>query len=79
MQFVPTLFFGAWAGVLSDRFDKRVILMLTAATMTVTAALLAVLTLTGIVSLWMVFALVLLQGLAQVSRQPGATCPSSPR
>ena len=35
LQFLPTLFFGAWAGVLSDRFDKRVILILAAATMTV--------------------------------------------
>ena len=33
LQFVPTLFLGAWAGVLADRFDKRVLLILTAITM----------------------------------------------
>ncbi len=70
LQFVPTLFLGAWAGVLSDRFDKRVILILTAITMTVTAGTLAILTLTGIVSLWMVFVIVLLQGLAQSIDNP---------
>ncbi len=70
LQFVPTLFLGAWAGVLADRFDKRVLLVLTAITMTVTAGTLAVLTLTGLVALWMVFAIVLVQGLAQAVDNP---------
>ena len=70
LQFVPTLLLGAWAGVLADRFDKRMILVLTAITMGVTAGALAVLTLTGVVALWMVFAIVLLQGIAQSIDNP---------
>jgi MFS family permease len=70
LQFVPTLFLGAWAGVLADRFDKRLILVLTAITMGVTAGALAVLTLAGIVSLWMVFVIVLFQGIAQSIDNP---------
>jgi MFS family permease len=70
LQFVPTLFLGVWGGVLADRFDKRVLLILTAVTMTITATTLAVLTLTGLVALWMVFALVLVQGLAQAVDNP---------
>ena len=72
LQFVPTLLFGVWGGVLADRFDKRFILVLTAITMAAGAVLLAVLTLTGVVALWMVFAIVLLQGIAQSSTtRPG--------
>ncbi len=70
LQFVPTLVLGAWAGVLADRFDKRMILVLTAIMMGVTAGVLAVLTLTGVVALWMVFAIVLLQGIAQSIDNP---------
>jgi MFS family permease len=70
LQFVPTLFFGAWGGVLADRFDKRVLLILTAITMGCAAATLAVLTLTGVIELWMVFGIVLVQGFAQAIDNP---------
>ena len=70
LQFVPTLLFGAWGGVLADRFDKRILLVLTAITMTCTATTLAVLTLSGLITLWMVFALVLVQGFAQAVDNP---------
>jgi MFS family permease len=70
LQFVPTLFLGAYGGVLADRFDKRLLLILTAIIMGCAAALLAVLTLTGAVALWMVFAIVLVQGLAQAVDNP---------
>ncbi|MEX1008537.1 MAG: MFS transporter [Acidimicrobiia bacterium] len=70
LQFVPTLFLGVWGGVLADRFDKRLLLILSAITMGCAAATLAVLTLTGVVALWMVFAIVLVQGLAQAVDNP---------
>jgi MFS family permease len=70
LQFVPTLLFGVWGGVIADRFDKRVLLVGTAVTMGCTAATLAVLTLTDVVQLWMVFTLVLVQGLAQAVDNP---------
>jgi MFS family permease len=70
LQFVPTLFLGAWGGVIADRFDKRVLLVITAIVMACTATGLAVLTLTGVVELWMVYVLVLVQGLAQAVDNP---------
>jgi MFS family permease len=27
LQFLPTLLFGAWGGVIADRFDKRMVLV----------------------------------------------------
>ena len=62
LQFLPMLLFGAWGGVLADRFDKRILLVVTAVTMACTAAALAGLTISGVVQLWMVFLLVLVQG-----------------
>src|SRR5215468_6282130 len=49
LQFAPTLLFGAWGGVLADRFDKRILLVITAVTMAGTATALGVLTLSGVV------------------------------
>ncbi|HEY7104914.1 MAG TPA: MFS transporter [Acidimicrobiia bacterium] len=70
LQFVPTLFLGAWAGVIADRFDKRILLVATAILMGVSAAGLAILTLAGVIELWMVYVLVLVQGLAQALDNP---------
>lgn len=57
LQFGPTLFLSAWAGLLADRYDKRRVLMLTQTGAALCAAALAVLTLTGVVALWHVFVL----------------------
>ncbi len=70
LQFVPTLFFGAWGGVIADRFDKRILLIVTAITMGCVATTLAILTLTDVIALWMVFAIVLVQGFAQAFDNP---------
>ncbi|HXY95030.1 MAG TPA: MFS transporter [Acidimicrobiia bacterium] len=70
LQFVPTLLFGAWAGVVADRLDKRILLVVTAVVMACVATTLAVLTLAGVIQLWMVFALVLVQGFAQAFDNP---------
>jgi MFS family permease len=70
LQFVPTLLFGAWGGVLADRFDKRILLVITAVIMTVVAATLGALTLSGVIELWMVFAIVLVAGCAQAVDNP---------
>lgn len=55
LQFGPTLFLSAWAGLLADRYDKRRVLMCTQTGAAACAAALAVLTLTGVVALWHVF------------------------
>lgn len=62
LQFLPILLFGAWGGVLADRFPKRRLLMVTQALMALPAlALLAIVT-AGTVAPWMVFVLVFVRG-----------------
>ena len=51
----PTLLFGLWAGVLADRYDRRKLVMATNTWAALMAGVLAVLTLTRTVRMWMVF------------------------
>jgi MFS family permease len=57
LQALPMLFLGLWGGLLVDRLDRRRVIMTTQAISAVLAAALAILALTGLVRLWMVFAL----------------------
>jgi MFS family permease len=70
LQFVPTLVFGLYSGVLVDRFDRRRILLVTQAASAALAALLALLVLTDAVELWMVNALALALGFVTVVDTP---------
>jgi MFS family permease len=70
MQFVPMLVGGAWGGVIADRFDKRRTLVASQAALGAVAAGLAVVTLTGVVQLWMVFLAAFLSGCATVVDNP---------
>ena len=62
LQFLPILLFSAYAGVVADRMPKRRMLQLTQAFMAVSAAVLGVLALTGVVQAWMVFVLAFVFG-----------------
>ena len=62
LQFLPILLLGALGGVFVDRYDKRRLLMLTQTLMALPALTLWILTASGRVELWMVFALVLVRG-----------------
>ncbi len=62
LQFLPLLLFGAYGGVLADRYDKRRLLMVTQGLMAVPAITLWVIVGVGAVEIWMVYALVLLRG-----------------
>ena len=62
LQFLPILAFGAWGGVLADRWPKRSLLIATQAAMVVPALALWALTASGAVEPWMVFALVFIRG-----------------
>ncbi len=62
LQFLPILLFGAWGGVLADRFAKRRLLIVTQALMALPALVLFAVTASGVVELWMVFALVFARG-----------------
>jgi MFS family permease len=62
LQFLPMLLFGAWGGVLADRFDKRTLLTLTQTLMAAPALALWGLTAGGHAEAWMVFVLVFVRG-----------------
>ncbi|MBW8826182.1 MAG: MFS transporter [Acidobacteria bacterium] len=70
LQFAPTLAFGLWGGLLADRLDKRKLLIGTQAAMAVVASVLAVLTITGLVQLWMVYVASFLTGMATFADTP---------
>jgi MFS family permease len=70
LQFAPILFFGAFGGLLADRFPKRRLLVLTQALMVLPALALWALTTSGAVELWMVFALVFARGTVNALDNP---------
>ncbi|MGH3260814.1 MAG: MFS transporter, partial [Trebonia sp.] len=63
LQFTPALVFGLWGGVLADRGDKRKILLGTQTALAISALVLGVLDLTGIVQYWQVLVLAVFLGL----------------
>ena len=70
LQFLPVLLLGAWGGLLADRLAKRRLLMLTQALMALPALVLFVLYERGAVTVWMVFALVLVRGTVNAFDNP---------
>ena len=62
LQFLPMLLFGAWGGLLADRFPKRSLLTVTQTLMALPALGLWALTANGVVAPWMVYALVFARG-----------------
>ena len=70
LQFIPTLLFGVWGGVIADRFDKRKVLMFTQVAMAAVAVLLAVIDISGVVQLWMIYVIVFLYGFALAVDNP---------
>lgn len=64
LQFAPTLLLGPWAGVLSDRASRRMVLLITQSVGTVANGVLAALVLTGAVATWHVL---LIAGITGVS------------
>lgn len=71
LQFAPLLVFGMLGGLVVDRFDKRRLLVWTSIASGLLALVLGVLTLTGTVELWMVYALTFALGCVSVIDQPG--------
>jgi MFS family permease len=70
LQFLPFLVLAPFAGVLVDRLPKRQLLFVTQTALLATALLLAVLTATGVVQLWHVYALAFIQGVATAVDNP---------
>lgn len=69
-QFLPTLALGLHGGLLADRFPKRAILLATQVSMSLTAAVLALLTLSGHVRVWHVFLLAVVLGVVTAVDNP---------
>ncbi len=57
MQFLPTMFLSPIGGMIADRFEKRRLIIGTQTTAGLLALTLGVITLTGVVELWMVYVL----------------------
>ena len=70
LQTLPVLLFGAWGGVLVDRLPKRNILYATQSVSGVASLLLGVLTVTGAVQLWMVYAIAVVLGCTKIFDNP---------
>ncbi|MER5546754.1 MFS transporter [Streptomyces sp. CG4] len=70
LQFLPQTLFGLTGGVLADRFPKRRLLLITQTAMAVQSLLLGLLTVTGTVNLWSVYALALALGAATAMDSP---------
>ena len=69
-QFLPVMVFGLFGGVLADVLPKRQTIFVVQAVMMVLAAILAVLTLTGVVEVWMIIVLALCLGTANAIDMP---------
>jgi MFS family permease len=70
LQFLPMLVFGAWGGVLADRFDKRKLLYGTQIAAGVLALTLAVIVTAGVAAVWNVYLLAFLLGFVNVVDNP---------
>jgi MFS family permease len=63
LQWLPILVFGAWAGVVADRFNKRKLLVFTNVSSAVLSLTLGIATVTGLVNLTIVIAIAFVLGL----------------
>jgi MFS family permease len=70
VQLLPTFVFGLPAGVLVDRYDRRIILILTTVLRIVVFALVVLATLIGPISLLLLYALALLLGVTETIDEP---------
>jgi MFS family permease len=70
LQFLPTLLFGAHAGVIADRFPKRRVVILCTAAVGVLSLALAIVALSGAAELWIVYSLVFGIGILQTFDGP---------
>lgn len=70
LQFLPMMLGGAWSGVLADRLDKRRLLFATSTGAAICAAVMGVLVISGVIQLWMVYALALSFGVANALDNP---------
>lgn len=71
VQFLPILVFGIIGGVLADKFDKRKLLILTQGISLILALILGILTLLGLINIWIIGIMAFLLGLVNAIDTPG--------
>ena len=69
-RYAPLLVLGAWGGLVADRHDKHRLLRITAGIELLVAAVLGVLTMTDVIDIWSLTALILAAGVADVVDTP---------
>lgn len=70
LQFLPTLLFGLYGGLIADRYNKRKVLLLTNGIMSTLAASLAALVLSGAIQPWQVYLIAFVLGGATAIDNP---------
>jgi MFS family permease len=70
LQFLPMLIFGAWAGALADRFDRRRTTIVTQSLMALQAIVLGVCDVAGVINVELVFVLTGILGLVGAIDNP---------
>jgi len=70
LQFLPVLLFSPFAGVLADRYAKRLLLNWTQSIMGVTALVMGVMAVTGTINVWHVYVLTFIFGTASALDVP---------
>ena len=70
LQFLPFLVLAPWTGLIADRYPKRRIMLVTQTVLMTSAAALAALTLAGVVQLWQVYLVAIVQGVATAVDNP---------
>src|SRR5687768_9182912 len=70
LQWLPVLLFGAWAGVIADRFDKRHLLIATNVSSGILSLILGVATVAGSISLLLVVVIALALGFVTAIDNP---------
>jgi MFS family permease len=70
LQFLPFLLLAPWAGMIADRYPKRVILAITQTSLALSSLALGLLVVTGNAELWMVYGIALFTGIATAVDNP---------
>jgi MFS family permease len=70
LQFTPMLLAGAWGGVVADRVDKRRLLVATQLASGLLAIVLGLVTVTGVVQLWMIYSMAFALGAVNAIDNP---------
>ena len=70
LQFLPMLLLAPWTGAVTDRYPKRVLLLVTQAVLGLTALVGGILVITGTAQLWHFYAIALTTGIATAFDNP---------